>query len=56
MCLKVLKNGAWADGEPPPSRAAFFSPLLPDLWSRTVAWKNIRSPIKVQIIPKSVDN
>lgn len=56
MCLKVLKNGAWADGEPPPSRSAFFSPLLPDLWSHTVAWKNIRSPIKVQIIPKSVDN
>lgn len=56
MCLKVLKNGAWMDGGPPPSQSSFFSPLLPDLVSSTVAWKNLRSPIKVQIIPKSVDN
>lgn len=56
MCLKVLKNGACVDGEPPPSQSSFFSPLLPDLLSSTVAWKNIQNPIKVQIIPKSVDN
>lgn len=44
---------------PPPSLPVSilsFYPLLPDLVSRAVAWKNIQSPIKVLIIPKSVDN